>query len=354
MNELWQFFFDQKAIFAAMKIDAHTHILPKNLPDWHQKFGYGDFIRLDHHLPKKARMMRGGQFFREIESNCWDAAERIDEYAALGVGVQIVCTVPVMFSYWAEPKDGLEVSRFLNDDIAETCARFPKNYVGLGTVPMQNADLAVAELERCQKIGLRGIQIGSNVNQKNLHEPQFQPIFEAAESLGMPILLHPWEMMGETDMKKYWLPWLVGMPAETSRAICSLIFGGVLERFPRLRWCFSHAGGSFLPTLGRVKHGFDCRPDLVAIDNPISPEKYLGRFWVDSITHDADVLALILKMVGPEKIILGSDYPFPLGDLEMGRFIDEMDLPNETREAIFWRNAFGWLGFSEAEIARFR
>ena len=332
-----------------MKIDMHTHIIPKNLPDFAQKFGYGEFIQLEHHRPGFARMMKGGQFFREIEQNCWDVPTRIDEYAAHGVQVQVVCTIPVMFSYWAKPADCLHLSRFLNDHIAEICARFPRNHIGLGTVPMQDKTLAINELERCKGLGFRGIQIGSNVNQRNLSEPEFYPIFEAAAALDMAILIHPWEMMGQSDMTKYWLPWLVGMPAETSRAACSLIFGGVLERLPGLRVCFSHAGGSFLPTLGRIEHGYNCRPDLVAVDNPVNPRDYLGKFWVDCITHDPLLLELILKMVGPEKITLGSDYPFPLGDLEMGAFIEKMGLPEETKRKIYWQNTLDWLGLKSFE-----
>jgi aminocarboxymuconate-semialdehyde decarboxylase len=222
-------------------------------------------------------------------------------------------------------------------------AKYPKNYIGLGTIPMQDTQLAIQELERCKSIGLVGIQIGSNINDKNLSEPEFFPIFEACERLGMAVMVHPWQMMGEESMKKYWLPWLVGMPAETSRAACSMIFGGVLERLPNLRVCFSHAGGSFLTTLGRVEHGFNCRPDLVAIDNPINPRDYVGKFWVDSITHDIDLLKYLLKMQGSSKICFGTDYPFPLGDLEIGKFIEESDLSDQVKEDLFANATLDWL-----------
>ncbi len=326
-----------------LKIDMHTHIIPEHLPRFAEKFGYGDFITLVHHKPGFANMMKGGKFFREIEANCWDAQARIEEYATHHTQVQVVCTIPVMFSYWAKPKDCLELSRFLNDDIAETVANHPKHYVALGTVPMQDTNLAIQELERCKELGLPGIQIGSNINDKNLNEPEFFPIFEACQSLGMAVFVHPWNMMGFHSMEKYWLPWLVGMPAETSRAICSMIFGGVFERLPQLRVCFAHAGGAFLPTIGRVEHGFNCRPDLVAVDNKVNPREYLNKFWVDCITHDARMLEYILETAGTDKVCLGSDYPFPLGDLEIGAFIEEMDLPKSTVEAIFAKNALEWL-----------
>jgi aminocarboxymuconate-semialdehyde decarboxylase len=313
------------------------------MPNWTEKFGYGKFIELIHNDNGTADMIQGGQFFRTIKENCWDENLRIEEYKKYETQVQVVCTIPVMFSYWAKTNDCVALSQFLNDHIAELVQRYPKNYIGLGTIPMQDTQAAIDELERIKKIGLVGIQIGSNINDENLSEDQFFPIFETCQRLGLAVMIHPWQMMGFESMKKYWLPWLVGMPAETSRAACSMIFGGVLERLPELRVCFSHAGGSFLPTIGRIEHGFNCRPDLVAIDNPVNPRNYLGKFWVDSITHDIDALEYILKMQGSNRVCLGSDYPFPLGDLEIGKFIEESGLASLDKENIFHNATLEWL-----------
>ena len=326
-----------------LKIDMHTHILPKTMPNWTEKFGYGKFIHLEPNADGSANMMQGGNFFRRIVENCWDESLRIKEYEQFNTQVQVVCTIPVMFSYWANPTDCAELSRFLNDHIAELVQQYPKHYIGLGTIPMQDTEEAIKELERIKSIGLVGIQIGSNINDKNLSEDEFFPIFEACSRLGLAVMIHPWQMIGFDSMKKYWLPWLVGMPAETSRAACSMIFGGVLERLPKLRVCFSHAGGSFLPTLGRIEHGFNCRPDLVAIDNQVNPREYVGKFWVDSITHDIDALKYILNMQGSKRVCLGSDYPFPLGDLEIGKFIEESDLSKTQIEDIFCNSTLEWL-----------
>ncbi|MEZ4775972.1 MAG: amidohydrolase family protein [Bacteroidia bacterium] len=333
-----------------MKIDAHSHILPEQLPRFSDKFGYGDFIHLDHHKPGFANMMKGSVFFREIEANCWDPALRMEEYDLHQTQVQVVCTVPIMFSYWAKPKDTLELSRFLNDHIAAVVAEHPRHFVGLGTVPMQDADLSVQELVRLKELGIPGIQIGSNINDVNLSEPQFYPIWEACESLGLAVMVHPWNMMGKNQMERYWLPWLVGMPAETSRAICCMIFGGVFEKFPNLRVMFSHASGSFLSTFGRVEHGFNCRPDLVAIDNPVPPREYLGRFWVDSITHDTTMLRYVMNMVGSNRVMIGSDYPFPLGDLTIGKLVDEMGLAPLDKENIYYKSALEWLGLEKSQF----
>ena len=289
-------------------------------------------------------MMKGGEFFRTVQENCWNAAIRIPEYETNHTQVQVVCTVPVMFSYWSKGKDCLELSQFLNDHIADLQSKYPKNYVGLGTIPMQDSQLAIQEMTRLkEELNLPGIQIGSNINDKNLSDPEFFEIFKAAEDLGMSIMIHPWEMMGFHSMEKYWLPWLVGMPAETSRAMCSLIFGGVMERLPNLRVMLSHAGGSFIPTIGRIEHGYNCRPDLTQIDNTRNPREYLGKFWIDCITHDIDFMKFILTQVPSEKICLGSDYPFPLGDLDIGKFIDESDIERKDVENIFCNSTLAWL-----------
>jgi len=326
-----------------LKIDMHTHIMPKHMPDFAKKFGYGDFVMLDHVEPGVANMMQGGRFFRQIKENCWNPEIRISEYEQFNTQVQVVCTIPVLFSYWAKPKDGLEVAQFLNSDLAESIAPYPKNYIGLGTLPMQDTDLAIQELERCKELGFPGVQIGSNINDKNLDSPEFYPIFEACQNLGMAVFVHPWNMMGMDQMRKYWLPWLVGMPAETSRAICSMVFAGIFEKLPDLRVCFAHAGGSFIPTIGRIEHGFNCRPDLVAVDSPVNPRESLGKFWVDCITHDADALKYIIDKVGSDKVCLGSDYPFPLGDLEIGAFIEQMNLTEEQVSDIYSGSTLNWL-----------
>jgi len=326
-----------------LKIDMHTHIIPRKLPKWTEKWGYGDFIHLADRDDGAADMMKGNAYFRTIQENCWDENIRISEYKEHNTQVQVVCTIPVMFNYWAKPEHGEATSQFLNDHIADLVSRYPKNYIGLGTIPMQDPERAAKELHRLKELGIKGIQIGSNINDENLSEPKFDIIWETCEKLSLAIMIHPWNMMGFDEMRKYWLPWLVGMPAETSRAACSMIFSGIFERYPKLRVCFSHAGGSFLPTIGRVEHGFNCRPDLVAIDNKVNPREYLGKFWVDCITHDPKLLEYIIDLQGSDKVCLGSDYPFPLGDLEIGKFIEEMPIADTVKENIFSKSTASWL-----------
>ena len=333
-----------------LTIDIHTHIIPEHLPDFTKKFGYGDFITLEHHKPCCAKMMKGDKFFREIEDNCWSAAKRMEECDSHKVNVQVLSTIPVMFNYWAKAADCLEVSKFLNDHIAEIVHNHPKRFIGLGTVPLQDPELSIGEVERCKKIGLVGIEIGSHINKWNLNAPELFPFFETCARLGMCVFVHPWAMMGRQQMQKYWLPWLVGMPAETSLAVCSMIFGGVFERLPKLRVAFAHGGGSFPATIGRIEHGFLQRPDLVAIDNKLNPRNYLGKFWVDSLTHDTAMLDYIMNLIGVDRIALGSDYPFPLGETIPGELIRTTKYSDDIKEKLLSGSALGWLNRKKEEF----
>ncbi len=339
------------------KIDIHTHILPRMWPNLRDRFGYGGWVELDHHCPGCARMLIDGRHFRDINANCWDPRIRLDECNDHGVDVQVLSTVPVMFGYWAKPLDAYDVSRMLNDYIAEVCREFPTRFVGLGTIPMQESRWAIRELERCvNELGLAGVEIGSHINAPdnymNLNAPPVFDVFAACEKLGAAVFVHPWDMMGRDRMEKYWLPWLVGMPAETSLAICSMIFGGVFERLPNLRVCFAHGGGSFPATIGRIEHGFNVRPDLCAVDNNVNPRKYLGRFWLDSLVHDADALRSLIKLIGEERIALGSDYPFPLGEAVPGALIESMtDLSDLVKKRLLADSTLEFLALPRERFA---
>jgi aminocarboxymuconate-semialdehyde decarboxylase len=335
-----------------LKIDSHAHYLPRDWPDLAAKYGDNRFPVIHHGDDGRSRIYKDGKFFREIWSKTWDPRERIDDYARFGVQVQVISTVPVMFSYWAKPHHALELHQALNDHMAEACREHRRHYAGIGTVPLQSPRLAVQELERCiDQLGLQGVQIGSHIGDWNLDAEELTPFFEAAQDLGAAILVHPWDMMGTESMPKYWLPWLVGMPAEQSRAACCLIFGGVLERFPRLKVCLAHGGGAFPYTIGRIEHGFRMRPDLVATDNPRNPREYLPRLYFDSWVADDRALRYLLDTVGSSQVMLGTDYPFPLGEQVPGAGIAALELSAPEQERLYHGTALEWLGLPASRFA---
>eukprot|EP01059_Diplonema_ambulator_P006576 TRINITY_DN1622_c0_g1_i1.p1 TRINITY_DN1622_c0_g1~~TRINITY_DN1622_c0_g1_i1.p1 ORF type:complete len:517 (+),score=193.56 TRINITY_DN1622_c0_g1_i1:53-1603(+) len=341
------------------KVDSHTHILPESL-DLCKKFAESGYIYLEK-TPEGLNMMKDGKLFRAVRENCYNAEAVLEDMEANDIDVQVLCTVPVMFCYWTKTKaDAVELARYLNDDIAKVVERYPKKFIALGTLPMQFPEEAVKEMRRCVKeLNIKGFQLGSHVEKWELSDPALYPIWEAAEELDAAIMIHPWEMMGANEHgNKYWLPWLVGMPAETTRAICHCVMSGLLDRFPKLRFMFAHGGGSFAYTAGRIQHGYNCRPDLCAIDAKEGPISYLktetrsARFWVDTLTHDEEAMRFLVKKMGDDRIIMGSDYPFPLGEWVPGRMIEEIDgegWTDERREKILFKNFFEWLGVDAKE-----
>lgn len=346
-----------------MKIDLHTHILPREWPDLDAKYGYPGFVRLEHCDACSARMMIGDRFFRQVSDNTWEPSRRLEDMDRANVSMQVLSTVPVMFSYWAKPADGLDLARRLNDHIAEVVRAHPTRFAGLATLPLQDPELAAAELERCVRdLGLRGAQIGTHVDAnehchgadcRNLDNPGLNVVWSVAEQLNAAIFVHPWDMLGKRRMPKYWLPWLVGMPAETSLAICCLMLSSVFDHFPQLRFAFAHGGGAFPFTIGRIEHAFRVRPDLVAVDNKNNPRSYLAtegkpaRFYVDSLVHDPEALKLLVNLFGAQRVALGSDYPFPLGETHPGRLIESLDgVSLETKSQLLSGTARKFLGLT--------
>lgn len=348
-----------------MKIDLHTHILPERWPDWTRRSGYPGWTELAHTGPGCGRMCRtleggGRQFFRDVRENLWDPTVRRREMGAAAVTVQVLSTVPVMFSTWAKPQDAHDLHRLLNDHIAGVVASHGtapqglrtggvRPFEGLGALPLQDPDLACRELDRCvRELGLLGVQIGTHVEGRNLDDPMLRPVLARAAELGAAVFVHPWDMLGGDRMARYWMPWLVGMPTETTIAIMSMLFGGVLDELPTLRVCFAHGGGSFAGTLGRIAHGFECRRDLFP-ESARDPREYLRarRFWVDSLVHDAVALRHLIDLLGAARVALGSDYPFPLGEDRPGELIESLgDLAAADRDLLLWGAAMQFLGRS--------
>ena len=326
-------------------IDLHTHILPPWWPRLAEKAGTRGWPEIEHLAAGAggsgcacARLTIDGRHFRDIEANCFDPRVRIEECDAAGVDMQVLSTVPVMFSYHQPAREALELARHLNAHIAETVRAHPARFAGLATVPLQDPEIACRELDRAlDDLGLAGVEIGSNVDtargEWNLDEPALFPFFEHCARRGAAVFVHPWNMLGQRSTPKYWLPWLVGMPAETARAACALMMGGVLARLPALKVCLAHGGGSLAFTIGRIDHGFRERPDLCAVDCAVSPREQLRRFYFDTLVHDERALSFLIETVGADRLALGSDYPFPLGERVAGAMIKSMASLDEATRA---------------------
>ena len=340
-------------------IDLHTHILPKTWPSWTAHSGYAGWIELAHQRPGCAKMQATTstdgatppRFFREIGDNCWDPQVRMAFMDARGVRMQVLSTVPVMFSTWAKPQDAYDLHRLLNDHIAGVCRENPDRFTGLACLPMHDTDLACRELERVMtELNMRGVQIGTHIGGVNLDEPGPKRILARAAELNASVFVHPWDMLGaeggdKSRLARYWMPWLVGMPTETTIAIMAILFGGVLDESPNLRCCFAHGGGSFPGTVGRISHGFAACPDLFPPGSK-GPSAYLARvgpagvtpasFWVDALVHDATALRHLIAMFSPSRVCLGTDYPFPLGEQVPGELLASLPeiTPNARREIL--------------------
>jgi aminocarboxymuconate-semialdehyde decarboxylase len=334
-------------------VDVHTHILPPELPDLRQRFGYGGWPSIVPDGPRRARIVIDDRLFRVIDDDCWDPLRRLEDCDRDGVELQVLSTVPVMFSYWAPAADTAQLARLLNDHLAAVVGRWPDRFAALGSVPLQDPDLAIAEMERSVgQLGLAGIQIGTNAGGMELDDPRLLPVLEAAQDLDAAVFIHPWDMLAPERMGRHWLPWLVGMPTELALAFSALTLGGVLRKLPRLRILLAHGGGSFPGILGRIDAGHRARPDLAATQDPLPPSHYRDRILVDSLVHDPLTLRFLIELLGAERITLGTDYPFPLGEDRPGSTIRTLDDLDPTASKRMLRdNALDFLGRSAAVTA---
>lgn len=338
----------------ARKIDIHTHILPPTWPNWNERFGYGGWLTMTNNGDGTARMLNSdGSIFRVVEENCWCGEKRITECDEKNVTIQVLSTVPgIGFNYNVPAADALVVAQFLNDHLSGVVKENPTRFLGLGTVPMQDVNIAITELRRCVlELGMVGVQIGSQVNGQNLEAPYLDAFWSEVEALNCAVFLHPWDMSGDDRMKKHWFQWTLGMPHETAVAAASLCFGGVFQKHPKLRVCIAHGGGNFPALMGRMTHGFNVRPDLcqTCCDQP--PAVFAKQMYFDSLVHDEDMLRLIVRKFGSDHVILGTDYPFPLGEIDRPGGLIEDVFPGEDhaeiRERLLWKNAVEFLGLDD-------
>jgi aminocarboxymuconate-semialdehyde decarboxylase len=298
---------------------------------------------------ERGQIMLGDKPFRPVDGSLWDAAARVRELDRQGVAKQIVCATPVMFGYAWEAARAADWAARMNDKAAQFCAGHSERLKWLAQVPLQDVKLACLETTRAMKAGAVGVQIGNHMGAKDLDHPDMVDYLHFCADNGVPLLVHPWDMMGGPErMKKWMLPWLVAMPAETQLGMISLILSGALERLPHsLRICFAHGGGSFAYLLGRVDNAWRNR-DIVRQDCPELPSSYAQRLYTDSAVFSTGALRLLVEVMGSGRVMLGTDAPFPLGEQETGRLVRECDFLDAAAKArIVSGNANGFFGLTD-------
>ena len=333
-------------------IDIHTHFFPESWPDLAARFGSPNWPWIKHTEPGKADIMVGDKFFRAIYSACWDPELRLREMDADNIDLQIISATPVLFAYERPAANALDCAKLFNDAALELCSRGKGRMKALCQVPLQDIDASCAELSRAMKAGHVGVQIGNHVGEKNLDDEGIITFLQHCAKEGAAVLVHPWDMMARDRMPNLMLPWTVGMPAETQLSVVSLILSGAFDRLPKnLRICFAHGGGSFAFLLGRLENAWKHHP-VARGKCELPPSQYVDRFSVDSAVFDERSLRLLIEVMGADRVMLGSDYPFPLGEHGIGNLIRQSHFSADTKAKLLGGNAEAFLGLKPAAVAQ--
>lgn len=325
-------------------VDLHSHFFPETWPDLEARFGTPDWPWLRRDSADLATVMLGDREFRSITSACWDAAVRLADMDRDGVDLQIVSATPVLFAYGRPAEHALECSRIFNDALLELCRNGRGRLVPIGQVPLQDPDLACRELERCIAAGMKGVEIGNHVGDRDLDDAGIVTFLTHCASLGVPVFVHPWDMFGGCRLEDWMLQWTVSMPAETQLSLNRMILGGAFDKLPPdLRICFAHGGGSFTFLLGRLENAWHRREAVRGLSSA-PPSTYLHRFEVDSAVYDVRAMRYLVDVMGPESVLLGTDYPFPLGEEHPGEVIRFCGFGAEIEGRLLGGNALEFFG----------
>jgi aminocarboxymuconate-semialdehyde decarboxylase len=283
---------------------------------------------------------------RRVWPQLTSVERRLADLDAIGVDVQVVGPMP-MHRYWAEPGLSVKLTTVINEAVAAHCADGAGRLYGLGTLPLQHPGLAVRELERAMtELGLKGVSVSTNVDGRELADAAFEPVWEAAAGLGAVVFVHPWGCSLGPRLGPHFLGNTFGQPAETALALSHLIFAGTLDRHPGLRLLAAHGGG-FLPTyIGRSDHAWSQRPDARGCAGP--PSSYLRRIWYDALVYTPQALRHLVEVVGSDKVVLGTDYPFDMGVTDPVERATAAALPAADLTAILSGNAATVLGLTTA------
>jgi aminocarboxymuconate-semialdehyde decarboxylase len=323
-----------------MNIDVHAHYVPPDGLKVASEIGARHGLKLEKNERGRDVVTRDGRpFLTQLKAEFFDLDLRMSIMDQQGIDMQALSPVSSYFFYWMPAAEALEYAQWLNDRLAEAVAKHPRRLVALGSVPMQDSAKAAVELERAMTHrGLRGVEIASNVNGRYLDDPGFEAFWEAAQALDALIFVHPNQVVGAERMKEFNLANLIGNPTDTSLAFAKLIFGGVLERFPKLKFLLAHAGG-FLPyTWGRLDRGYRIQ-DSATAKIPKPPGEYVKLLYFDTITHSSMALQYLVANFGAEHVLLGSDYPYDMGDPEPVAALGAATIDSERRAQVAGANA---------------
>jgi aminocarboxymuconate-semialdehyde decarboxylase len=322
-------------------LDVHCHFFPKAFLDEARKGSKSFRAWIERGADGVERLICAGSFNHPLTPDFYEAERMIADMDDRQVEMAAISAAPPTLGYWAEAGAAREMAGGMNESIAERVRLYPERFIGLGSVPLQDVEAAAAEARRAvRELGLSGFQIGSHVGGKNLSHPDFWPFFEAIAALDVPLFIHPYLPAGEERMQDYYLHNLVGMVAETGLAIASVIYGGVLERWPGLKLCFAHAGGVYPYIAGRSDHGYRVRQRECGAAIPRPPSYYFRQLYFDSITFEPRALRFLIDLVGSERVVIGSDYPFDMGPAQpVGEVRDNPYLSEVEKEQICGGNA---------------
>ncbi|GAB3672446.1 amidohydrolase family protein [Actinocorallia lasiicapitis] len=320
-------------------VDVHAHVFPeisradsRLLADTD-----GPWLRTDG--DGRGMMMAGDREYRPVSRTLWDPVERVADLDRLGVDVQVVSSTPLLFGYEADAARAADWCEWINARMLEYASHAPHRLVPLCQVPLQHTEAACDQAERAALAGFKGVHLGNHLGDRDLDDGGVQEFLAHCAQLGLAVLVHPWDMPTGPRIDRYMLGWLVGMAAETHLSILSLMLSGAFERLPReLRLIFAHGGGSLPYLLGRADNAW-ARRDIVRADSPHPPSHYLDRINVDSAVFDTDALEYLVKVMGAERVLLGSDHPFPLGEAEIGALVRGSALDDHTKSLILGGNA---------------
>ncbi|MBI2739966.1 MAG: amidohydrolase [Rhodospirillales bacterium] len=325
-------------------VDVHTHVVPSSLPDPRADFGDIPWPSVTHTRPCHAEVIIRGKNYRSIEDGCWHVGRRVEQMTRMKVGVQVLSPMPELLSYWLAPEPARLLARHINETIADMVRAEPTRFHGLGMVPLQDISLAVNELEYLMRqLGLRGVEIATNINGVSLGDPSLDPFFAAAESLGATIFVHPLRPVGlDRLLGPASLEQVVAFPGETALCIASVITGGLLKRHPRLRLGFSHGGGSFAQVLSRLQHAWTLpTPMREAFEEPRATAR---RLFYDTLVYDHTTLKFLVDSFGLSQLMIGSDYPFAIMDTMPTERVAKLALSDAETAQLLYGNALRFLG----------